>query len=63
MMTRYLSDENNDIGFRLYFPEEEKAEFSEFSCAFETFGFEDDIEGRSLGIDASDRRHRGQLRC
>lgn len=54
MMTRYLSKENNDIGFRLYLPDEEEAEFSEFSCRFETFGFKDDIKGKSLGVDAID---------
>jgi hypothetical protein len=54
MMIRHLSEKNHAIGFRLYLPEEEEAEYSEFSCRFETFGLEDNIEEKSLGVDAID---------
>lgn len=54
MMTRYLSDNNHDIGFRIYIPEKEESKYSEFSCKFETFGFEENISGKSIGVDAID---------
>lgn len=53
-MIRYLSKGGSDIGFIISHPTEEKAEYQEFSCRFETFGFSDNITGKAVGIDAID---------
>jgi len=55
MLTRYLSEDNESVGFKLAHPQENKdAQYTEFLCGFETFGLENNISGEALGIDAVD---------
>jgi hypothetical protein len=62
MMVRYLSKDNDNIGFKLFYPKEDNAEYREFSCAFETFGLADNISGKALGVDAIDAMVNAMMR-
>jgi hypothetical protein len=54
MMVRYLSEDSEEIGFKIFYPVEGVAKNQEFSCGFNTFGLENNISGRAVGIDAID---------